>query len=73
MLNVCADLFQLCEDNDVISRLTNVTHIVMTEDYLYRDRPVIVTDALIGWEASRKFNLHFLNEVNAALHSNIFC
>ena len=48
----------------MVPRLANISHAVMTENYLYRDQPIIVTDALIGWEATQKFNIHFFNDVN---------
>ncbi len=38
-------------------------HAVMAEDYLKRDIPVIITDAMMDWEASDKFNVQFLHQV----------
>lgn len=38
-------------------------HTAMAEDYLKRDIPVIVTDAMNNWPAKEKFNVQFLAEV----------
>ncbi len=53
----------MCETLEEIHRIANVSHSVISEDYLKRDIPVIVTDGLDNWPAMDKFNIHFLNEV----------
>ncbi|XP_074648060.1 uncharacterized protein LOC141903714 [Tubulanus polymorphus] len=49
-----------CENLDFISRLSNLSSEVMNEQYLRRDTPVIVTDAMSQWPAMKKFDIQEL-------------
>jgi len=48
----------------VIERVNNISHSVISDVYIKRDVPVIVTDATDGWPARRLFSLEFLQKVD---------
>ena len=55
---------QTCENLTLISRVSNLSPAVMTEDHLKPEIPLIVTDAMTDWPAVDKFTVKFLDEVN---------
>lgn len=53
----------ICKDTTVIGRLNKVSQVVISEAYIKRDIPVIITDGLVGWLAQQLFSLKFLYEL----------
>ena len=41
-----------------------MSHIIMSDDFLKRDIPVVITDGMDNWEAQQLFDVTFLNEVS---------
>ena len=54
---------QACELIGTIERVANVSHSVISDVYIKRDVPVVVTDATDSWPARRLFSLEFLHKV----------
>ena len=46
-----------------IQRIANASHNTMSNEFLFSNSPVIVTDAVGNWEAVDKFSIEFLAEV----------
>jgi hypothetical protein len=57
-------LMQKCENFEKIEHSANVTQLMMSDKFLKRDIPVIVTDATNDWPARRLFTLKFLHDVS---------
>lgn len=55
--------FQLCDNLSGIPRKSNLSQTVMAEDFLKRDIPVIVTDAMDDWPARELFTVDFIHQV----------
>ena len=45
-------------------QIHNVSHSLVSENYLKQDKPFVVTDAMVDWPARSKFNIHFLSQVS---------
>ena len=58
-------ILQLCEHLESIDRIQNVSFSILTEDYLNRDIPIIITDGMDRWLARDLFNMQFLNNVSS--------
>ena len=56
-------VFQLCENIERIERFSNMSQRSVAEDFLKRDVPFIVSDAMDDWPALSKFSISFLNKV----------
>lgn len=54
---------EICENIETIMRLVNVSQATITESYIRRDIPVIVTDGTRGWSASKLFTLPFIHQL----------
>ncbi|CAH1800506.1 unnamed protein product [Owenia fusiformis] len=57
---------ELCETTTSLTREENISQVEMTENFLKRDIPLIVTDAMSDWPARENFSLKYLHE----LHKN---
>ncbi|XP_064620957.1 uncharacterized protein LOC135483839 [Lineus longissimus] len=54
---------EICDDLKGIPRETNISHVDLMEQYMNRDLPVIITDAIDDWPAMHKFNVTFLEQL----------
>ena len=57
-------ILQLCEHLEKIERLKNVSAVLVSENYLKRDIPLIVADGIGQWKARELFEIDFLQQVN---------
>ena len=57
----------MCEDLEIISRISNISQSVMTEDHLKRDIPVIITDGMDDWEEADKLSMLFIKQVGSMI------
>ncbi|ELT94683.1 hypothetical protein CAPTEDRAFT_93822 [Capitella teleta] len=62
-LTLTKDDCELCENLVNIPRRENLSQIIMAEDFLKRDVPVIVTDAMEHWPARDIFTIEFINQL----------
>ena len=53
-----------------MKRIANASQSEIAESFLFNQIPVVVTDAVEGWDALEKFDLNYLAEVPRAIPFN---
>ena len=56
-----------CQHLKGVKRIANASQGEIAETFLFNQIPVIVTDAVEGWDALEKFDLNYLAEVPKAI------
>ena len=59
-----------CQHLKGVKRIANASQSEIAESFLFNQIPVIVTDAVEGWDALEKFDLNYLAEVPRAIPFN---
>lgn len=55
----------MCEHVERVERLNNVSAVLVSENFLKRDIPLIVSDGVGQWKARDLFDLDFLQKVTS--------
>ena len=59
-----------CQHLKGVKRIANASQSEIAESFLFNQIPVVVTDAVEGWDALEKFDLNYLAEVPRAIPFN---